>query len=122
MTLFDQQPFGPVPARRPNLIPHDPELEGLGVDYPDLRLEVVAPVPAELADADATPPRRHLGLRVVAWLVLLPLLAQLVIGTVMVITGEQFAGDGMRTPALISIGLVLAAIAGAWVLFVRSRR
>lgn len=49
------------------------------------------------------------------------MLAQLVIGAVGVITGEQFAVDGMHTPALISIGLVLAAIAGAWVLFVRSR-
>lgn len=66
MSLFDQQPFGPVPARRPNLIPNDPELEGLGVDYPDLRLEVVQPAPAELADAVPAPPSRHLVLRTVA--------------------------------------------------------
>lgn len=120
MSLFDQQPMGPVPARRPNLIPSDPELEGLGADYPDLRLEVVDPAPPELADAVPAGPRPRLWLRVVAWLVLLPLLLQLVAGVLMM-ASPDWAEGGLQAPFIISFGLVVAAIAGAWVLFVRSR-
>lgn len=49
MELFDQQPMGPVPARRPIIIPLDPELRDV-FDPTAVEVEVVGPVPWELQD------------------------------------------------------------------------
>lgn len=52
MSLFDQQPMGPVPARRPVMNPPDPAREGL--PYPEaMDVHVEQPVPSELEDEDS---------------------------------------------------------------------
>ncbi len=118
MSLFDQQPMGPIPARRPMRFAPDPELEAIGVDPATAEIELVEPRPAELTDP-VSRPRRHRVRDAIAWLLLIPMLLSLGVSAVTLIRPEA-AGDRMTVPYLSSAGAVLAIIVGAYLLFRRS--
>lgn len=119
MSLFDQQPFGPIPARRPIRVPPDPELEAAGIDPDVTPIELVDP-PAELVEP-VTTRHRHPVRNLIAWLLLIPLLAQVVVGAFLLAQPNE-TGSRMTVPYLISGALVLAVILVAYLLFTRSQR
>lgn len=120
MSLFDQQPFGPVPARKPVRLVPDPELEAIRSDADVTEIEVLEPRPAELVDP-VTQPRHHRVRYLVAWLLLVPMLGSLAFSAVTLIQPEG-AGDRMTVPYLVSAVIVLATILAAYLLFRRSLR
>lgn len=118
MSLFDQQPMGPIPARRPVRYVPDPELEAAGIDPDHAEVEVLEPRPAELIDGVAKP-ARHRVRNLIAWLLLAPMLLSLILSIVSLAYPEG-AGDRMLLPYLISAVIVVAVIGGAYLLFRRS--
>ena len=124
MVLFDQQPMGPVPARRPILMPPDPQLEALMSDPATAEVQVVGPVPMELREPLPGKPRTAwLRLR---WLLALVLLLPTVFGLVtvpMYLLGDDSDGELMRSPRLIGAGVLLAIVIVAHLWFLhRARR
>jgi hypothetical protein len=119
MSLFDQQPMGPVPARRPILVPPDPELEQAVEDPAAVEVELVDPVPRELRDATPpTGPRRRRWVWLFALVLVLPLGYDLAVAlSALVVPGTL--DDAGRVPGLIvPCLLVLVGL----VAFVVSRR
>lgn len=112
MSLFDQQPMGPVPARRPVIVPADPELEGAGVDPTTASIRVMKPVPTELRRHEPLRARRHVFRYIVGSLLIVPFAAAVVVG--MVGVGRPESADGRMTgPFLISFAVVGLVILGA---------
>lgn len=115
MSLFDQQPFGPIPARKPVRYLPDPELEAAGIDPATAQIEVVDP-PAELA-APVVVQHRHPARTLVAWLLLIPF-ALSVIPSAIFMVGQP--DDPMTVPYLVSGTVVLLVVAVAYLIFRRS--
>lgn len=126
MSLFDQQPMGPLPARRPRIVPEDPALAELGIDPTGVPIRVVDPAPRELRHPTPSTPRRHWFRMIVAFLLLLPTAGGLVTG-ILHLTGVWGTGEAeslidseARMASLFAVCLVLAVIAAAYAIFRRS--
>lgn len=123
MVMFDQQPMGPVPARRPILMPPDPELEALMSDPATAEVTLVGPVPMELVEPLRGQPRRRPAWRrlrwVVAFLLVVPTLFNLV--WVVIYLAGDFDPDGtlVRIPRLIAIGILALVLLSAHLWFRR---
>lgn len=112
MSLFDQQPMGPVPARHPILLPPDPELEAVVDDPVSAEVTLVGPVPRELADAAAPAPRPVTAWQVLRVVLVLLLVAPTVYGlafwTIQLVVGGAALDEQVRVPALfVAAGLVV---------------
>lgn len=124
MALFDQQPMGPIPARRPILMPPDPELEAAIADPGTAHVELVEPYPDELRTA--VPAKLHPS-PAVRWLrtVLIVLLLSetilgLGIGLTIMLTPDN---SGMYAPRVIALGVVALLLVLAVLLWrYRNRR
>jgi len=125
MPMFDQQPMGPVPARRPILMPPDPEREALMSDPESAEVILVGPIPMELVEplrGRQPGPRPWRWLRwVVALLLVVPTIFNLVAAASYV-----FADDPdvllLRPARLIGAATVLVVLLVAYLLFLGSRR
>jgi len=115
MSLFDQQPMGPVPARRPTRIPPDPELERAGLDQP---VELIGVVPVELRAAHYSPRRRKRWITVVTWLLILPLALSIVGGAI----GMIMAPESIPAPSLAALAVVGLILMTAYLVWRRLRR
>ena len=125
MSMFDQQPMGPVPARRPILMPPDPELEDLMSDPSTAEVTLVGPVPMELVEplGGQRRPRPWRWLRwVVAFLLVVPTFFNLVWAVIYVL-GDDPDATLLRVPRLngAAILLVILLVANLWLLR-RARR
>ncbi len=112
MSLFDQQPMGPVPARHPIMMPPDPELEAAVDDPVSAEVTLVGPVPRELAGASEPEPRRVTVWQVVRVAFVLLLVAPSVYGlsfwTIQLVLGGDALDEQVRVPALfVAAGLVV---------------
>jgi hypothetical protein len=125
MPMFDQQPMGPIPARRPILMPPDPQLEELMADPGMAEVKLVGPVPMELREP--LPGRRRPAtlwrrLRwVVAFLLVVPTIFNL-IAAASYFLGDDPDGLLMRPARLIGAAIVLVVLLVAHLLFLSSRR
>lgn len=119
MVLFDQQPMGPVPARRPVLIGQDPETAAAGTDLASADVEVLAPIPRELATRTTSKPRTHRLRVAVGVLLLLPLIPSL-FGGLYALGWSESADPALRIPLLLAIGIVVTVIGCAHLVFRRS--
>lgn len=125
MPMFDQQPMGPVPARRPILMPPDPEREALMSDPESAEVTLVGPIPMELVEplrGRQPGPRPWRWLRwVVALLLVVPTIFNLVAAA-----SYLFADDPdvllLRPARLIGAATVLVVLLVAYLLFLGSRR
>jgi hypothetical protein len=117
MSLFDQQPMGPVPARKPVRYVPDPELEAAGVDPEAVEIEVMEPRPAELR-APVAGRHGHLLRNTIAWLLLAPFLLSL-IGSAINLAQREESDDRLTTSYLVAAGIVLAVIVVSHLLFRR---
>ena len=123
MSLFDQQPMGPIPARRPILLPPDPELEAATDDPVSAQIDLVGPLPPELAHATAMPPHPRAAERSLRALLGMLLLAGFLPGLVVGIAIFIPDGTRMYLPRVIAFGTVLAITALAGVVWqLRNRR
>lgn len=124
MSLFDQQPMGPIPARRPILLPPDPELEAAVPDPATAEVQLVGPVPRELAGAaPAGRPRAAPGHRLRIAVALLLVAPSLV--SIIPVWLSLFAPDALlgNVPGFVVIGLVVpGALAVAMVVSQLRRR
>ena len=124
MVLFDQQPMGPVPARRPILMPPDPELEELMSDPATAEITLVGPVPMELVEPLAGhrhPPAWRRLRWVLAVLLVVPTFFNLV-WVVIYLVGDDPDSSLMRVPRLVGGGIVLAILVVACLWFGRRTR
>ncbi len=124
MSLFEQQPMGPVPARRPIMQPPDPEREEELADQGPVEVQVLGPLPPELAQGSVAgrrpPPRRWLR-ALVAAVLLVPSLAQLGFGLASLVVPEVAFDERVRLPGLVvAVGVVVIVV--AWLLHGRPRR
>lgn len=116
MSLFDQQPMGPVPARKPILVPPDPELEAEVADPAAADVELVGPVPEELSapvQPVAARPARHWTTVALA-VVLLVLLAGGLPFALVTLARAALAGSVPETVALVLLALMAAGVVAAW--------
>ncbi len=120
MSLFDQQPMGPVPARHPIMMPPDPELEAVMDDPASAEVTLVGPLPRELAEASEPGPRRVTAWQVVRVAFVLLLVAPTVYGlstwTIRLVLGGDSFDEQVRVPALlVAAGLVVViTVAHLW--------
>lgn len=125
MVMFDQQPMGPVPARRPILMPPDPELEALMSDPSMAEVTLVGPVPMELVEplGGRRRPRPWRRLRwVLAVVLVVPTIFNLVLAVIYVI-GDEPDGALARLPRLIGAAILLVILLVAHLRFLsRARR
>jgi hypothetical protein len=111
MTMFDQQPMGPVPARRPILMPPDPELEAAVSDPATAEVRLVGVIPKELVGARPVVDRAPQPLRLaVAWLLLAPLLISMVAAISMVSPRGE---ENLPVPTMLAIGILVVTMIGA---------
>ena len=125
MVLFDQQPMGPVPARRPILMPPDPELEELMSDPATAEITLVGPVPMELVEPLAGhrhPPAWRRLRWVLAVLLVVPTFFNLVWVVMIYLVGDDPDSTLMRVPRLVGGGIILAILVIAQVWFLRRAR
>jgi len=124
MVLFDQQPMGPVPARRPILMPPDPQLEELLADPGMAQVELVGPVPMELREP-LPGLRRPITWRrlrwVLAFLLVVPTIFNLV-SAASYLLADDADGLLMRPARLIGAATVLGILLVAHLGFLGSRR
>jgi len=127
MAMFDQQPMGPVPARRPILMPPDPELEDLMSDPATAEVTLVGPVPMELVEplrGRQPGPRPWRWLRwVVALLLVVPTIFNLVSAARYVFVDDP-GGTLVNVPRVIGAAVLLAIplVALVWSRAVRRTR
>ena len=124
MVLFDQQPMGPVPARRPILMPPDPQLEELVADPGTAEITLVGPAPMELREP-LPGLRRSTVWRGLRWTVAVALLAPTFYGLASVpnyLLGDDPDGLLVRPARLIGVAIVLLILLVAHLLFLGSRR
>ncbi|MGV8907605.1 MAG: hypothetical protein ACOH1Y_01360 [Propionicimonas sp.] len=124
MVLFDQQPMGPVPARRPILMPPDPELEALMSDPATAEVTLVGPVPMELVEPLGGPRRPPAG-RWLRWVVALVLVVPTLFNLVWVViylVGDDPDSALMRVARMVGGGVLLAILVIALLWFLRRRR
>ena len=124
MVLFDQQPMGPVPARRPILMPPDPELEELMSDPATAEITLVGPVPMELVEPLGGP-RRPPAWRRLRWVLALLLVVPTFFNLVWVViylVGDDPDSTLMRVPRLAGAGVLLAILVIAHLWFRRRAR
>jgi len=125
MAMFDQQPMGPVPARRPILMPPDPQLEDLLSDPATAEVTLVGPVPMELVEplrGRERGPSPWRALRwVVAFLLVVPTIFNLVVAARYLLEDDP---DGvlLRPARLIGAAVLLAILLVAHLLFLRRAR
>ncbi len=115
MALFDQQPMGPVPARRPVNIGQDPDSAAAGIYLGATPVEVLGPIPRELAAGKPSTPRRHPIRIAVGILVLAPMVMNLLFGLLYLLRSED--DPEMRTPRVLAIGIVFLVIGCAHLVF-----
>jgi len=124
MVLFDQQPMGPVPARRPILMPPDPQLEELMADPGMAQVELVGPVPMELREPlpGMRRPTTWRSLRwVVAFLLVVPTIFNL-ISAASYLLGQDPDSLLMGPARLIGVAMLLVVLLVAHLLFRGARR
>ncbi len=127
MAMFDQQPMGPVPARRPIMMPPDPELEDLMSDPATAEVTLVGPVPMELVEPLQGQERGHSPWRalrwVVAFLLVVPTIFNLVSAARLVFVDDP-SGTLVNVPRVIGAAalLVILVVALAWSRAVRRAR
>jgi len=118
MAMFDQQPMGPVPARRPIMMPPDPELEDLMSDPATAEVTLVGPVPMELVEPIQGRERGRspwLALRwVVAFLLVVPTIFNLVTAALFVFVDDH-GGTLVNVPRVIGAAALLAILVAALV-------
>lgn len=122
MSMFDQQPMGPVPARRSIMMPPDPELEALVADPVTVEVRIVGRSPRELAEAavPALPRRRRWGRGAIALLLVLPMVFEIGWATLnLLVVGED---DDVRGPGIIVAFLVAATMLAAHAVWRHTRR
>jgi len=125
MVLFDQQPMGPVPARRPILMPPDPELEALMSDPATAEITLVGPVPMELVEPLGGPRRPPAWRRlrwVLAFLLVVPTFFNLVWVVMIYLVGDDPDSAVMRVPRMVGGGILLAILVVAHLWFRRRAR
>ncbi len=115
MALFDQQPMGPVPARRPVNIGQDPDSAAAGIYLGTTPVEVLGPIPRELAAGKPSTPHRHPIRIAVGVLVLAPMVMNLLFGLLYLLRSED--DPEMRTPRVLAIGIVFLVIGCAHLVF-----
>lgn len=115
MALFDQQPMGPIPARRPVNIGQDPDSAAAGIYLGATPVQVLGPVPRELAAGKPSMPHRHPTRIAVAILVLAPMAMDLLFGLLYLLRSED--DPEMRTPRLLAIGIVFLVVGCAHLVF-----
>ncbi|HEY3339342.1 MAG TPA: hypothetical protein VGK18_12620 [Propionicimonas sp.] len=124
MAMFDQQPMGPIPARRPILMPPDPQLEELLADPGMAEVTLVGPVPMELREPlpGKRRPTTWRRLRwVLAFLLVVPTIFNL-ISAATYLLGDDPDSALMRPARLVGAGIVLVILLVAHLLFLSSRR
>ena len=125
MVLFDQQPMGPVPARRPILMPPDPELEALLSDPATAEVTLVGSVPMELVEplgGRRRPPAWRRLRWVLAVVLVVPTFFNLV-WVVIYVIGDDPDGTLTRAARLIGGGVLLGILVVAHLWFLhRARR
>ncbi len=118
MAMFDQQPMGPVPARRPIMMPPDPELEDLMSDPATAEVTLVGPVPLELVEPLRGQERGRSPWRVLRWLVAVLLVVPTIFNLV---TAARFVfvddpgGTLVNVPRVIGAAALLAIVVVALV-------
>ena len=125
MVLFDQQPMGPVPARRPILMPPDPELEELMSDPATAEITLVGPVPMELVEPLGGPRRPPAWRRlrwVLAFLLVVPTFFNLVWVVMIYLVGDDPDSAVMRVPRMVGGGILLVILVVAHLWFRRRAR
>ncbi len=115
MALFDQQPMGPIPARRPVNIGQDPESAAAGIYLGTTPVEVLGPVPRELTTGTPSKPRKHPIRIAVGILVLAPMAMNLLFGLLDLVRSED--DPEMRTPRVLAVGIVFLVIGCAHLVF-----
>ncbi|MFT3971008.1 MAG: hypothetical protein QM695_12215 [Micropruina sp.] len=115
MALFDQQPMGPIPARRPMNIGQDPESAEAGIYLGNTQAEVLGRVPRELRTGTSSKPRRHPVRIAVGILVLAPMVLNLLFGLLYLVRSED--DPEMRTPRVLALGIVFLVIGCAHLVF-----
>ena len=124
MVLFDQQPMGPVPARRPILMPPDPQLEELMADPGMAEITLVGPVPMELREP-LPGLRRSTVWRGLRWALAFLLLAPTFYGLASMpayLFSDDPDGLLVRPARLIGAAIVLLILLVAHLVFLGSRR
>ncbi len=125
MAMFDQQPMGPVPARRPILMPPDPEREALMSDPESAEVTLVGPIPMELVEplrGRQPGPRPWRWLRwMVAFLLVVPTIFNLVIAAGYLL-GDYPDGVLVRQARLIAAAIIVVVLLVAHLLFLGARR
>lgn len=112
--LFDQQPMGPVPARRPIMMPPDPELEAALDDPSTASVRLVDPIPDELVGGadQGRAPRSPLerGWRTVRWIVAVALLVPTAVGIAVAVYRLLAPGEGLAEDLRIGGGVAVAVV------------
>jgi len=125
MAMFDQQPMGPVPARRPILMPPDPQLQDLLSDPATAEVTLVGPIPMELVEplrGQQRGPSPWRWLRwVVAFLLVVPTIFNLVAAAGYLL-GDDPDGALVRPARLIGAAVLLAILVVAHLVFLRRAR
>ncbi|MEA4942965.1 MAG: hypothetical protein VB080_00865 [Propionicimonas sp.] len=117
MSLFDQQPMGPVPARKPILVPPDPELEAEVPDPAAAEVELVGPLPDELSypvqPVAAVRPVRHWSTVALAVILLVLLVGGLPFALI-ALAQAAFAGSVPEAVALVILAVMGAGTVLVW--------
>jgi hypothetical protein len=125
MVMFDQQPMGPVPARRPIMMPPDPELEDLMSDPATAEVTLVGPVPMELVEPLQGQERGRSPWRALRWVVAFLLVVPTIFNLVAAanyLLGDDPDAELVRPARLIGAAILLAVLLVAHLLFLRRAR
>jgi hypothetical protein len=125
MVMFDQQPMGPVPSRRPILMPPDPELEDLLSDPAMAEVTLVGPIPMELVEPLRGRERGHSPWRALRWVVAFLLVVPTIFNLVAAanyLVGDDPDGVLVRPARLIGAAILLAILVVAYLSFMRRAR
>jgi hypothetical protein len=125
MSMFDQQPMGPVPARHPILMPPDPDREALMSDPESAEVTLVGPIPMELVEPLRGRPPGTRPWRWLRWVVALLLVVPTIFNLVAAgayLFGDYSDGVLVRPARIIAAVIIMVVLVVAHLLFLNSRR